>query len=216
MAGISAAKPMFAPMLEKSKITDPSYGAAQAVGKMISVEVKPQYKSGTLYADDGVAEEKKVFNYADVILNTSTLPLACAAVMFGKSNTNPETGDDIYDNVNDEAQYGAFGYIYGQVVDKKTSYVVVFLPKVMFDVPEEKSETQGENITFQTPTINGKAYFSDAGDWRIKTPCTTMAEAIIALESKFTSYNTASTEDTESGEVIEDSTDPETGDETTT
>lgn len=214
MAGISAAKPMFAPMQEQTKTTDPLYGAAQAVGKMISVEVKPQYKVGTLYADDDVAEEKKVFNYADVVLNTSTLPLACAAVMFGKTNTNPKEGEDIYDNVNDEAQYGAFGYIYGQVVDKKTSYIVVFLPKVMFDVPEEKSETQGENITFQTPTINGKAYISDSGDWRIKTPCATMAEAITTLEGKFTTYNTASTEDTEGGEVIEGET--ETGDDTTT
>lgn len=194
MARISAAKPMFAKCKTNQLEDDTPYATPEAVGKMIGVEVKPQYKTATLHADDGIAEEKKVFNYADVILNTSTLPLKVAASMYGRNVTNPEDGDEIIDNIYDEPNYGAFGYIYGEVVNNVTSYVVVFLPRVKFDMPEEKFETLGENITFNTPTINGKAYANKDGDWRIKKSHPSMSTAISGLSSMFTKYTTQSTE----------------------
>ena len=204
MAFISAAKPMFAKCKTNDITDDTPYTAPAAVGKMIGVEVKPQFKSGTLYADDSIAEEKKEFNYADVVLNTSVLPLVVASDMLGKKTSSAKNGEDTIDNIEDEPNYGAFGYIYGQVENKVTTYVVCFLPRVLFDIPEEKFETKGENIVFNTPTINGKAYANKDGDWRIKTPYETMKEAILGLENKFTSFGT-----NESGEPEEIPAEPE-------
>jgi phi13 family phage major tail protein len=217
MAVISAAKPLFAPKVANPGTTGPIYETPQAVGKLIGIEVKPQYKSGTLYADDSIAEEKKVFNYADVILNTSTLPFAVAAKMFGWQQANPKMGDEITESIYDENKEGAFGYVYGQVVDGATTYVAVFLPKVKFDVPEEKYETQGENINFQTPTINGKAYANTAGDWRLKEQFAEINQALTYLEGKFVNYKTMGNG---TGETIpadpDEPTDPEATDPETT
>ena len=204
MAFISAAKPMYGKCNTNDIENDTPYGEPKAVGKMIGVEVKPQFKSGTLSADDSIAEEKKEFNYADVILNTSTLPIAVASEMLGRKTSSDKMGEDTVDNVSDEPNYGAFGYIYGQVVNKVTTYICCFLPRVLFDIPEEKFDTKGENIVFNTPTINGKAYANKNGDWRIKTPYETMQAAIEGLKSKFASFNT-----NESGESETIPTEPE-------
>lgn len=214
MAVISAAKPTFAPMKTTVGTDKKVYETPQVIGKLIGVEVKPQYKSGTLHADDSVAEEKKVFNYADVILNTSTLPFECAAVMFGWMNQNPKMGDEIVETIYDESKYGAFGYVYGEVVDNKTYYVGVLLPKVKFDLPEEKYETQGENINFQTPTINGKAYANSAGEWRYRERWTTVDAALQFVTNKISTFTTMGDE---TGETFPtEPTDPEPTDPETT
>ena len=41
------------------------------IGKLIEVTVKPNYKEATLYADDGVAEKFRAFDYADITRATA-------------------------------------------------------------------------------------------------------------------------------------------------
>ena len=48
---------------------------AVAFGKAIGLQVTPNYAEGSLNADDAQVEYDKEFNYAEVTLNTSTIPI---------------------------------------------------------------------------------------------------------------------------------------------
>lgn len=201
MAFFSACKPYFKPY---SNTTSSSPG--KAVGKLIQVDVTPNFAEGSLYADDNIAEYKKRFSFADVVLNTSTLPLDVAKEMFSlKTNsTNPEL---IY-AADSEGVFGSFGFVYGEVIDDVTKYNCDVLLKVKFDLPAESYKTQGESIEFGTPTINGRAYVGtyrlNANDkmsvWKIRgsqTGYNTLTEAITRLENILSGTNILHTSGTD-------------------
>ena len=52
------------------------YGEPFAFGKAIGLQVTPNYAEGSLNADDAQVEYDKEFNYAEVTLNTSTIPVS--------------------------------------------------------------------------------------------------------------------------------------------
>lgn len=52
-----------------------TYENAFEFGKAVGITVTPSYAEGSLYADDGQAEHDKEFSFADVSLNTSTIPV---------------------------------------------------------------------------------------------------------------------------------------------
>ena len=78
MAYVGLRKPIIAPW-----IGNKTYGEPFAFGKAIGVQVTPNYAEGSLMADDEQAEYDKEFNYAELSLNTSTIPLKANNIMFG-------------------------------------------------------------------------------------------------------------------------------------
>lgn len=71
MAYVGLRKPIIAKILESGEYDEPF-----ACGKAIGLDVNPNYAEGSLNADDKQAEYDKEFTYAEVTLNTSTLPIA--------------------------------------------------------------------------------------------------------------------------------------------
>ena len=59
------------------------YGEPFAFGKAIGLQVTPNYAEGSLNADDAQVEYDKEFNYTEVTLNTSTIPIEAHEKMFG-------------------------------------------------------------------------------------------------------------------------------------
>lgn len=84
-----------------------TYGEPFAFGKAIGMNVTPNYSEGSLNADDVQAEYDKEFNYAELSMNTSTVPLEAHDTMFG--HTVNENAVDF--NANDEAKYVGQGWI---------------------------------------------------------------------------------------------------------
>lgn len=78
MAYVGLRKPIIAKLLESGKYDKPF-----ACGKAIGLQVNPNYAEGSLNADDKQAEYDKEFTYAEVTLNTSTLPIEAHEKMFG-------------------------------------------------------------------------------------------------------------------------------------
>lgn len=177
------------------------------IGKLIEVTVKPNYKEAVLYADDGVAEKYKAFDFADITLGVDEISLDAASAMFGLETSQLEKFTGVIKLVeNDEADsnYGTYGYIYGMQKDNVKTFVVVVLHRALFDVPEDKVTTKGDTVTFNTPSITGKAYPDANGEWR--TRCfgiKTVEEARIILDTIM--QRTGATLDTSSsgdGDVI--------------
>lgn len=89
------------------------YGEPFAFGKAIGLQVTPNYAEGSLNADDAQVEYDKEFNYAEVTLNTSTIPIEAHEKMFGHKVNEGKTGATF--NKDDQAKY--VGMILSILVD---------------------------------------------------------------------------------------------------
>ena len=136
-----------------------TYGEPFAFGKAIGMNVTPNYSEGSLNADDVQAEYDKEFNYAELSMNTSTVPLEAHDTMFG--HTVNENAVDF--NANDEAKYVGQGWIAPEKVDGKKYYTGNFLYKAKYSEPSEEYTTKGDSIEYKTPSISGRSLAEDDG-----------------------------------------------------
>lgn len=177
MAFVGLRKPFIAPLTDGKTYEKPFF-----CGKAIGITITPSYAEGGLYGDDAQAEYDKEFRYADVSLNTTTLPKEAHEKMFGHKT---EETDIVVHNVDDEAGYVGMAWISLEKVDGKTSYVANFLPKVKFAEPAGDYATKGENIEYKTPTITGRALANDEGVWKKTKTCTSESEAVTQITTVF-------------------------------
>ena len=177
MAFVGLRKPFIADMSGESAYNKPFF-----CGKAIGITVTPSYAEGGLYGDDAQAEYDKEFRYADVVLNTTTLPKEAHEKMFGHGT---EETDVVVYKLDDEAKYVGMAWISVEKVDGKTSFVANFLPRVKFAEPAGDYSTKGENIEYKTPSISGRAVANTEGVWKKTKSCETEAEAITHINTKF-------------------------------
>lgn len=172
MAYIGLAKPTIAKLDESEGSA--KYTNAFTCGKAIEVSISPQYAEGSLYGDDSKAEYDKEFTYADVTMNTTTLPIEAHSVMFGHEVA--EDNKTIKDKDSDEANYVGFGVYVPEKVDNKKKYIGMWIYKVKFTEGEESYKTKGDAIEYQTPSVSGQAVALDSGEWRERKIFDTEAE----------------------------------------
>ena len=158
-----------------------TYGEPFAFGKAIGMNVTPNYSEGSLNADDVQAEYDKEFNYAELSMNTSTVPLEAHDTMFG--HTVNENAVDF--NTNDEAKYVGQGWIAPEKVDGKKYYTGNFLYKAKYSEPSEEYTTKGDSIEYKTPSISGRALAEDDGDWKATERFDTPEKALAWIYKKF-------------------------------
>ena len=176
MAYVGLRKPIIAQLKNDGSYDDPF-----AFGKAIGLQVTPNYAEGSLYADDGQAEYDKEFSYAEVTLNTSTIPITAHEKMFGHKVTEKNVkfnGDDQNNDV-------GVGWISVEKVNGIRSFIGNFLNKVKFSEPSEDYATRGESIEYKTPSITGRASTVDGGDWKETETFATEAEAKNWVYEKF-------------------------------
>lgn len=175
MAYIGLRKPFIASMKEDGK-----YEAVKQFARAIQLDITPNYAEGSLYCDDAVGEEDKIFNYADITLGTDTIPLDFRVTLFG----NKTTEEEVVFNIDDIAPNVGMGIIKIEKVKGVKKYVAAVFPKCKFTEPSESVNTKGESITYNTPSIAGKAFANDSGDWKLTKVFTTEAEAIAYIKEK--------------------------------
>lgn len=176
MAYVGLRKPIIAQMKNDGTYDDPF-----AFGKAIGLQVTPNYAEGSLYADDSQAEYDKEFSYAEVTLNTSTIPIVAHEKMFGHTVTEKNVkfnGDDQNNDV-------GLGWISVEKVNGVRSFIGNFLEKVKFSEPSEDYSTRGESIEYKTPSITGRASTVDGGSWKETEIFNTEAEAKNWIYEKF-------------------------------
>lgn len=175
MAYMGLRKPIFAKLK-----SDGSYDTPITCGKAVGLTVTPNYAEASLYADDGQAEYDKEFTYADVTLNTSTLPTAIHSTLFG--HTVDE--NNIKFNTDDESNYVACAWVSVEKVDGVRKFIANILFKVKFSDPSEDYSTKGESIEYKTPSISGRASALDDGAWKEVEECTTAAAALTWINTQ--------------------------------
>lgn len=160
MAYIGLAKPTIA-----KRNDDGTYTGGFRCGKAIETSVTPQYAEGTLFGDNTTAEYDKEFKYADLVLNTTTLPIEAHNTMFGHTIDESENKSITF-KAEDEAGYVGYGFYTVEKTNGKKTYEACWLPKCKFSEGAVSYKTKGDNIEYQTPSLTGQAHALDDGTWK--------------------------------------------------
>lgn len=210
MAYVGLRKPIIAEMKGEK-----TYGEPFAFGKAVGLQVTPNYAEGSLNADDEQAEYDKEFNYAEVTLNTSTIPIEAHKRMFG--HKVDEASKNVVFNKDDQAGYVGQGWISVEKVNGKRSFVGNILYKVKYSEPSEDYATKADAIEYKTPSITGRALPAEDGDWKETQSFETVQEALnwiyeklgytletLTVKSVESATNTGKTKITVTGSKAED------------
>lgn len=176
MAYVGLRKPIIAKLMENGAYDEPF-----VFGKAIGLQVTPNYAEGSLYADDGQAEYDKEFSYAEVTLNTSTIPIIAHEKMFGHAVTEK----NVKFNSDDQNNFVGMGWISVEKVNGVRSFIGNLIRKAKFSEPSEDYATKGESIEYKTPSITGRASATDDGEWKETKTFATEDEARAWIFEKF-------------------------------
>lgn len=185
MAKVGLKYPVAAPLKEDGKTYDTGF----VIAKAIKATVTANNNDVKLYADDGVAESDKSFKDGTLSLNVDDLALKVYADMLGHTYTAAGTGENaepekVVASVDDIAPYLGVGF-YGAVKrNNKPCFQAKWLKKVQFSEPNDETDTKGETVAFQTPTIEGTAFQADDGTWKEQAEFATEAAARAWLNEK--------------------------------
>lgn len=128
--------------------TPPVYDTPVRIEGAITATITPTVNAANLYADDALAETANTLGEITVALNTKDLPLEHQAALLGS-----ELGDngELISKSTDIAPYVAILF---RMLKSDGTYRYVKLLKGRFQEPESNAQTRGENIEYNTPTIN--------------------------------------------------------------
>lgn len=158
MAYIGLRKPWVAKYNKSNKTYSDGFKYSHAV----SVNVTPNYAEASLYGDDMQVEYEKSLTNATIQLGTTSTPIEAAKVIFG----HEVNGQEVIYNATDEANYVGVGFVSVEKVDGDTKYVGAVITCSKFSDATENYTTKGEQLQFNTPTIEGKAIPDEDGMWK--------------------------------------------------
>lgn len=166
--------------------TDGTYTEGFNCGHAMSMNITPQYAEGSLFGDNMKVEYDKEFKYADVTIETTSLPIEAHEIMFGHtiSEGSGNSGDSVTFKATDEAGYVGVGVYVTEKVDGKKKYVACWMPKCKFSEGEDAFKTKGDSVEYKTPNISGQALASDDGIWKETKVCETEAAATTWINEK--------------------------------
>ena len=183
------AYPVFAPITKDETGAGATYGTGEFLGEAMTVGMTVQENSAPLYGDDGMVANVTAFKQCDLSLGVTQLPLKAYNLMFGATHTPKASGETsnvekLSEKKTDTAKYGGFGVIASGEENGDEVCQLIWFKKVKFQKPAETYNTNGESITFGTPTLNGTATCDGSGEWRTREVYPTMTAALAALKTK--------------------------------
>ena len=126
-----------------------TYAKPERLAKAITAELSVELAEAVLYADDGAAEVVKEFKSGTLTLGVDDIGVKAAEVLTGakadKNGVLVSTTEDVGQNV-------AIGF---RAKKANQTYRYYWLYRVRFGIPSVNLETKGNEINFQTPSIEG-------------------------------------------------------------
>lgn len=126
------------------------YATPKAAPGVMSINVNPNASQETLFADDGPMETASTLGKIDVEIQKNELTTENRSDLLGHAIDSK--GAVVYGD-NDVPPYVAIGF---RTLKSNGKYRYVWLYKGKFMDPEEKNETKGDSINFQSDTIKGQ------------------------------------------------------------
>lgn len=196
MAMIGVSKPYVAVYANAG--TTVTYSQKATIGKYTNLDISlDDAGSNDFYADNAIAEsDNQTFGGGTVSITTSELSPDVLKTILGMTEeaiattvaTTTPTPKFLVAGDSQNTPYVGIGGIVKNQINGAIKYQVVILCKVMLRNPNLSIATQGESIEWQTPTLEGRIYRSDAADHRwnlISTYLDSEEDAIAVLDDYF-------------------------------
>ena len=170
MAKIGLRYPVYAPLTEDETAGTFQYGNGKVAAKAINVEVNLNISESVLYADDVAAESIKEFINGTITFGADDLSADVKKDLLGNTTETTTIGEEqvevLISKDEDSPGYFGFGFIIPKIKNKVRWYRAIIFPKVQFKEPNETAETKGEQINWQTPTIEATLFRRIDGQWK--------------------------------------------------
>lgn len=142
--------------------SEPTYGTSGSgfiIGKAITGNLTINRNTNPLYADDAIAEDDNGITSMDLELGLDDL-LEDVQDKMGllKATTAGSPSVTTYYETSASAKAIGLGYIRVRRKNGATKYQGVWIYKAIFSKNSENSQTKGENIEWNTPTVNGRCF----------------------------------------------------------
>lgn len=135
---------------------EPTYEAGKVAGKAITGNLTINRNNNPLYADDVIAEDDNGITSIDLELGLDDLDEETLAYI-GLLRKVEGTGSVLtYYEDSAAARYVGVGYMRVRRKNGMTTFQGIWIYKALFSRNAENSQTKGETIEWQTPTINGR------------------------------------------------------------
>ena len=148
-----------------------TYAKGFVVAKAIKANITANSNDVKLYADDGVSESDKSFKDGNISLNVDDLTQKVYADLLGHEYKAANSEGNEPETVVASA-------------DDKDSFLAKWLKKTQFSEPNDETDTKGETVTFQTPTIEGTVFQMSDGTWKEQAEFTEESKAVEWLNKK--------------------------------
>jgi len=160
MAQIGLKNIYYAVMTIGSGSAADSYGTPVKIGEAISVDINPSVATNNLYGDDMAVATDTITKEISVTIETTDISLENQAALLGHTYS---AADGLTANMTDTAPYVALLF----ESDKHNGGIrCVKLMKGKFAPTQEKIQTRGENLNYQTPSLTGTFVADKNGDWK--------------------------------------------------
>lgn len=131
-----------------------TYGKGQVIGGMMTAEISYTRNSNPLYADDRVMEEDNSITGGTIKMGVDDVNDDARVMMLGDVKEG-DAGEEVYHETGESAPYVGTGYIRVRRKENKTNYIAYWVHKAIFGIGTESAKTKGQNIEWQTPTLEG-------------------------------------------------------------
>lgn len=139
--------------------SEPTYQDGFDIGKAITGNLTITRNNNPLYADDVIAEDDNGITSMELELGTDDLLEDTQASMGLLKKVTTGSGDSAVVTYYETSASGkeiGVGYLRVRRKGGKTTYQAIWIFKSLFSKNAENSQTKGESIEWQTPTVNGR------------------------------------------------------------
>lgn len=136
-------------VLTKDDGTGVTYNTPVKIPGLISINIKPNSSTETLFGDNGPMETASTLGNIQVEINTADIDFATQAVLLGHTLNGSGI---LLRKSTDIPPWVAIGF---KALKSNGKYRYGWLVKGKFAIPDMDNTTRKDSIDFQTPTING-------------------------------------------------------------
>lgn len=153
MSKVGMKYPVYAPIEAEVPGQPITYGEGFFIAEAISADINLERADARLYGDDALQDRDNSVIGGTETLNVTRLPLAIKKKMLGLEH-DEET--DEYSETGKASPYGGHGYISVFREKGETHYEGIWIHKIQFSENSISDQTKGQQLEFNTPTIEGE------------------------------------------------------------
>ena len=148
--------PVWAPLATHTDGSMPTYSAGSVIQEARNATVTREYANNPLYGDDRIVDDDNGLTGLTMSFESTGLSDADRKVLLGEEDygTSGVSGQWVSDN---ETPWGGFGYIRKMRLNGVKSFEAWWTLKIKFQEESMATATKEGSITWNTPTLNGRA-----------------------------------------------------------